>query len=121
MPGERCSAEEYINGDDDLHFCFDVSNDQWEQEFFTMVQSAQENDDNDVQSDTEKSDDETVVIAEPKIKSIKEAILSPEEVQYFLNYHMQLCHPSSLSSTIDNLADIYYKKLVQTSLNDFLK
>lgn len=28
MQGERCSAEEYISGDDDLHFCFDVSNDQ---------------------------------------------------------------------------------------------
>ena len=52
-----------------------------------MVRSAQENDDNDVQSDTEKWDDETVVIAEPKIKSIKEAILSLEEVQYFLSYH----------------------------------
>ena len=49
-----------------------------------MVLSAQENSENDIQSDTEKSYDETVVIAEPKIKSIKEAILSLEEVQYFL-------------------------------------
>ena len=84
-----------------------------------MVRSAQENDDNDVQSDTDKSDDKTVVIAEPKIKSIKEAILSLEEVQYFLSYH-SYANPSSLSSTIDNLADIHCKKLVQTSLNDFL-
>ena len=46
MSGEKCSAEEYINCHDDLTF-FDVSNDEWEQEVFTMVQSAKENDDND--------------------------------------------------------------------------
>ena len=42
-----------------------------------------------------------------------------QEVQYFLSYH-SYANPSSLSSTIDNLADIHCKKLVQTSLNDFL-
>lgn len=81
-----------------------------------MVLSAQENSENDIQSDTEKSYDETVVIAEPKIKSIKEAILSLEEVQYFLSYH-SYGNPSSLSPTIDNLADIHCKKLVY----DYLK
>ena len=59
-----------------------------------------------------KSDDETAVIDEPKIKSIKEAIFSLEEVRYFLSYHTY-ANPSSHSSTIDNLADILCKKLVQ--------
>uniref|UniRef100_A0A1X7TLV3 Uncharacterized protein n=1 Tax=Amphimedon queenslandica TaxID=400682 RepID=A0A1X7TLV3_AMPQE len=79
MQGKRCSAEEYIS-DDDLHFRFDVSNDQWEQEFFTIVLSAQENSENDVQSDTEKSYDKTVLITEPKIKSMKDAILLLDKV-----------------------------------------
>uniref|UniRef100_A0A1X7V9P9 Uncharacterized protein n=1 Tax=Amphimedon queenslandica TaxID=400682 RepID=A0A1X7V9P9_AMPQE len=77
-----------------------------------MVLSAQKISENDVQSNTEKLDDETVVIGEPKIKSINEAILS-QEVQYFLHYH-SYGNPSSISPTMNNLVDIHCKNIVQT-------
>ena len=40
-------------------------------------------------------------------------------VQYFLEYHGYR-NPSSLSSVIDTLADINSKKLIQTTIDDFL-
>ena len=125
---EKCSADEYINGDDDLDFCFDLNNDQWENEFFTMLRSSQThdcdgelNDNNEEESndDTNDDDDTDTLTAEPKIKTIKNAIQSLEEVQYFLEYHGYR-NPSSLSSVIDTLADINSKKLIQTTIDDFL-
>ncbi len=119
--GEKCSADEYINGDNDLDFCFDLSNDNWENEFLTMLVSDQEircDDTNQNKSEGE-SDDNDIVPPEPKIKTIRSAIQLLEEVQYFLQYHGYTC-PSSLSSPIDTLADIQSKKLIQTSIDDYL-
>ena len=133
--GENCSAYEYINGDD-LDFCFDLNNDQWEREFFTMLRSDQENgcDDTNPNDRGESNDNDTIPPAEPKIKTIRSAILPPaepkiktirsaiqslEEVQYFLRYH-GYTSPSSLSFAIDTLADIQSKKLIETSVDDFL-
>ena len=79
------------------------------------------NDNNEEESndDTNDDDDTDTLTAEPKIKTIKNAIQSLEEVQYFLEYHGYR-NPSSLSSVIDTLADINSKKLIQTTIDDFL-
>ena len=85
-----------------------------------MLRSDQENgcDDTNPNDRGESDDDDTIPPAEPKIKTIRSAIQSLE-VQYFLQYH-GYTSPSSLSSAIDTLADIQSKKLIQTSIDDFL-
>ena len=74
---EKCSADEYINGHNDLDFCFDVSDDQWENAFFTTMHSAAERDDccdDDDLNDSQPESDDKTPPAEPKIKTFKTAI-----------------------------------------------
>ena len=127
--GEQCSADEYINGDEDLDCYFDSThNDLWENDFFRMLQENCEgcdnsNDGGDSDDNSNDggndSDDDATPPTEPKIKSIRSAIQSLEEVQYFLQFH-GYTSLSSLSSAVDSLADIQSKNLVQTSIDDFL-
>ena len=118
--GEHCSVDEYIEGDDDLGFCFDVEDENWDDEFFTNLVSAQlcNHETEELESDVEEECD--VLPPEPKLKSIRQAIESLEDVQYFLQYHGHPNDPSKLSSVIDHLAHIQSKKRIQTSMDDFI-
>ena len=67
IEGEHCSVDE---GDNDLGFCFDVENENWDDEFFTNLVSAQvcNHETEELESDDEEECD--VLPPEPKLKSI---------------------------------------------------
>ena len=71
--------------DDDLSVCFDVDNEKCDDEFLTSLHSAQEHDNEGEESEDEEECDMSP--PEPKVKSIRQAIESLENVQYFLQYH----------------------------------
>ena len=113
------SVHEYVNGDNELEFCFDLSNDQWENDFFASLRQTPESPSHDCTDEPRESDDEgdatttqpaaSIPPPEPKINSIRRAIQSLEEVQYFLQFNGHTVG-SSLSSIMDSLAEIQSKK-----------
>ena len=117
-----CSVHEYVNEDNELEFCFDLSNDQWENDFFASLRQTPESPSHDCTDEPRESDDEgdattttqpaaSIPPPEPKINSIRGAIQSLEEVQYFLQFNGHTVG-SSLSSIMDSLAEIQSKNLV---------
>ena len=116
---DHCSADEYIEGDDDLAFCFETDNQNWDEDFFSNVFSpndAASSAANQEESGDEDADDQPEL--EPKIKTLREAIGSLESVQHFLRYNS---HPYDLSPVINALAELNAKRLFQTPITDFFQ
>ena len=118
---EDCSLDEYIGGDDDLGFCFDMENENWEDEFLRSVVRPEDMEVNGLEQEESGAEENDVLPPEPKIKCIQQAIDSLEDVQHFLQYHGHVDDVSKLSSMIDQLVGIQSRKLVQQSIDCFLK
>ena len=118
VPGERCSVQEYIDGDDSLAVCTDLDSENWEVNF--MAELGQDTTGNDR---INESDDETPgeEVSPPKITSYSEAVESIENVQQFLVNQGHVQESLSLGSWVDTIAFLKLSRMnCQTSLWDFL-
>ncbi len=112
---EQCSVDEYIEGDNDLAFCFEADDVNWDADFFSNFSPSVNTSDEPEESADEDADD-SLQPAEPKVKTMREAIDSLESIQYFLRYNN---HPYDLSPAISSLAELRAKTLIQKSITEF--
>ena len=54
--GPKCSALEYVNGDNDLSFCEEFDDDNWDEQFLSNLNTTSE--DPELESDDEQFDSE---------------------------------------------------------------
>ena len=105
LAGEHCSITEYVEGEDDLAFCFETDDQNWDAEFLSTVASSSQTIQQSSLDDSEDDDDHW---PEPKVQNIRETIGALEDVQYFLQYHGHSC---DLSPAIDTLSELHAKTL----------
>ena len=99
MPADdRCTVEEYINGEDSAPVCCDFSKDSQDETFLEETGEPLQI------SDKEEDEDDENQIPPPRIKSFKEAILALEEVDIFLDSQSCLDDAATTAMLIDNLA-----------------
>ena len=117
VPIPSCSATEYIHGED-LPTCSDESDETWEDDFFTSLNSDQNSVDED-------DPDDAIFDIEPpplKIKSFHEAIHSLEDVKSFLDRKGYGGEATAVSTTIDLVASLNCSNLAlgrQSTLDEF--
>lgn len=114
-----CTAEEYLNGDDDIPVCVDMDDSQWDENFMRQFdklgEEREEEDDDDDDEEYEILEPET-----PSIKTFKAAITSLEEVQKFLEWRGHLESVNKIGCIVDGLASLQTQSLTQHTLLDFL-
>ena len=80
MGTDRCSADEYVNGDNNLPICVEFKDETWDDRFLECLAQSKSVVEEE-ESDTEELD---LLPPPPKIKNCKEAMESLEEVKNFL-------------------------------------
>ena len=111
MPeSERCTAQEYINGDSELATCSDMEDERWEEAF--MSQLGQPSDQTQVDEEAEDNiQNESLPI--PKITSYKEAIIALEDVRH-LSTSITYIGPA-----VDAITSLKVTSMSQRSLHDY--
>ena len=113
---DHCPLEEYVNGEDDIPVCLDACSDTWEEKFFdNLGQEDQGEDEDEEDSDNEQPSPE---FEPPQLKSYKEAIMSLEDIQLFLE--SQGCLQMQVVNFMDNLSAVQIATAKQTTLHDFI-
>ena len=118
MPGsERCTAQEYINGDSELATCSDMEDERWEEAY--MSQLGQPSDQTQVDEEAEDNiQSESLPI--PKITSYKEAIIALEDVQTFLESRGHLSTSITyIGPAVDAITSLKIISMSQHSLHDY--
>ena len=97
MPADdRCTVEEYTNGEDTVPVCSNFDNDHGTKSSWKIGDSLQSSD------KEEDEDNESQKIPPPKIQSFKEAILALEDVRIFLDSRSCLDDAAKTATLIDN-------------------
>ena len=115
--GPTCSAEEYVNGDNDLPFCEEMDSDDWDEQFMSNLTTSQS-------QEFEESDDEQFDLEPPppKIKDFKEAVSMLEDVQTFLDSRGYNEAATKMGLEIDTVVSLQHDSLNcarQTTLDEF--
>ena len=100
MPtSEACSIEEYINGENTLSTCANFDSETWDTDFLDSIATHRNGDDD----DEDNGEDDEAPLPPPKLKNIREAIDSLEDVKVFLENHGLIRESSKVHSCIDSL------------------
>ena len=123
---DHCPLKEYVNGEDEVPVCMDANSETWEEDFFNHLGQDEDQDheesDNE-QSDNEQSDNEQSPDLEPpqpKLKTYKEAIMSLEDVQLFLESRGRAEEAMQVGAFMDTLSVVQIATAQQTTLHDYI-
>jgi hypothetical protein len=106
--------EMYLNFDQDI-VCQEFDDGNWNDEFFSELDHIQGHSSRvRVSSDDEDEEVEVDEPAQPKIKTIFEAIDLLEQAQYFLDFSRYESVANDISAAIDNIAKLKMKKMMST-------
>ncbi len=90
--GDTCTAEQFVNADDDLPTCIDMYGDEWDSEFFTAIRRdnsehlTQCDDNNSTTDDSEDDLDSGLTPTQPRIQSLGEVMQQLEDVRVYLDH-----------------------------------
>ena len=110
-----CSVTELVTGDDNVPVCFELDEDQWEEQFFSSINPST--------STTTESDPENELDIEPpapKLRNLGEAIHHLEGVQEFLDRIGYINEATIIASAVDTVASLHCKNGRQSSLDEYL-
>ena len=110
MPTEaRCSASEYVSGNNELSTCAGQDCESWEEEFFASIADQPP----ETVEEEEEPDDSTFDLEPPplKIKNFGDAICSLEDVRSFLDSKGCNIQATVISSAIDSVASAHCSSL----------
>ena len=96
---DHCPLEEYVNGEDDVPVCLDACSDTWEELFDNLGQEDQDEED----SDNEQPSPEFKPL---QSISCKEAIVSLEVIQLFLESRGRLQNAMQVEDFMVNLSAV---------------
>ena len=91
----NCSVSEYVSGDDNLPVCFEVDNEQWEEQFFSSIDPAHS-----ASSCFESEDEPEIEPLPPKLRNLGEAVRNLD-VQEFLDSKGYISQAIAIASVID--------------------
>ena len=97
-----CTAEEYVNGENDMPTCPDFDNETWDRDFMESIEVAS-NSENEGHSDDNDDEEEAEALPSPKMKNMREVISSLEDVKCFMQAHGLSRESAQVHSLIDNL------------------
>ena len=109
MPGNSCTIEDYVNGDNDLPICIGMNDDQWDEDFLLQLNESEEG----IEEEGEE-DEEQEQLNEPTIKKYKEAIVSLE-VESRGHYEASI----SIGNAVDTLASLHTSSVTQRTIPDY--
>ena len=110
-----CSVTEFVTGDDNVPVCFELDEDQWEEQFFSSIDPSM--------STTTESNPENELDIEPpapKLRNLGEAIRHLEDVQVFLDKRGYINEATIIASAVDTVASLHCKNGRQSSLDEYL-
>ncbi|XP_065831030.1 tigger transposable element-derived protein 4-like [Oscarella lobularis] len=114
-----CSADEYVNAEDDLPVCREFDED-WEKQFLGTIAEEFQNETEDAADNMDDDDDEVEEIVSPKIKGFKQAMDSLEDVKVFLQLQGCSEEASTVAGLVDKVAKIKRSRLQQCSIMQFV-
>jgi hypothetical protein len=117
MPADdRCTVEEYINGEDTVPVCSNFDNESWDETFLEEIGESLQSSDKE-----EDEDNESQKIPPPKIQFFKEAILALEDVCIFLDSRSCPDDAATTATLIDNLATRHASSTKQSSILSYFQ
>lgn len=116
----HCSADEYVNGDNNIPTCVEIDDENWEE---TFLESLAANNVSESLADEDESDTEDLDLQPPppKIGNYREAIESLEEIRNFLESHAHFTEASTANSLIDQVAQLHSAGVKQSTLHDYFR
>ena len=116
---EKCTADEYICGENTVPVCAEYDDESWEESFFTEIGESSLIPEEE-QSEGENNEEGDLDPPSTGIKTLKEAIKSIEDVQNFLDSHGYVSEATHASSLICSLTSLNTSSK-QTSLLDYFE
>ena len=117
MGGSRCSAEEYITGEEALPVCADFDCEDWdENESLNDSPNSDSGDNPDSDTGDTEEVDYDLLPPPPKLTCFKQAIEALEDVQVFLEHRGYVEQATSVGKVMTNLAGISADNYIQTTI-----
>ena len=114
QPECNCSVDEFISGDNELAFCSELDDEQWEEQFFNSLDPPT----SPAYAKSESEEEQGLEPFAPKVKHLGEAISNLEDVHQFLDSKVQ---PFVLQSIWLLLSTaLHCKAWTQSTLDDFI-
>ena len=111
----NCSVSEYIYGDDNLPVCFEVDDEQWEEQFFSSIEPTHS-----TSSCIESEDELEIEPPPPKLKNLGEAVKNLEDVQEFLDSKGYISEATAIACVIDKVGTLRFRVSYQSTLDQFI-
>lgn len=110
--GPTYSAEDYVNGDNDLPVCEEFDGDNWDEQFLSNLTNSTCS----TTEDVDESDDEQFDSEPPcsNIKNYQEALSMLEDVQLFLDPKGHSGEATKIGSLMDTVVSLRYESLAST-------
>ena len=104
---QHCSADEYLTGDNSLPVCVDINGNNWDENWLNSLTEGAESVDED--KDEEEDFDVDMPPPPPKIQTYKQAVVSLEDINIFLEHHGRLKLASNATSLLSELATCHQR------------
>ena len=114
-----CSADELVSVDDDLAFCADLSDNQWEENFLAEIGPSSskslctEDTDGEKSNVETESEEESTDLPCTKLHNLPEAITCLEDVHQFLERSGYTCESTETMSLISSLTRLHSLNLTK--------
>ena len=116
----NCSVSENVSGDDNLPVCFEVDNEQWEEQFLSSIDPTHSVS-SCIELESEEEQDEPEIEPPPsKLRNLGEAIRNLEDVREFLDRKGYISKATAIACEIDKVGTLQFKVSHQTYLDQYL-